>query len=149
MDQHLKSQQAVSLNTTPMHLWEILTQGAYSKQYMYNCVVESDWQVGSPITWKGHYQGYDAFQKGEILEITPLQRIKFTTFDPNYGMEDIPKNYIHVTYQIASTEESTTQLIVTNETFDGNDERMQHINDGWKAVLAKIEEIVNEENAIK
>ena len=140
MKTRLTDIKSIELSIEAQHLWEILTSPSYSKKYMFNCEVESDWKKGSSITWQGNYQGYDAFQKGEILDISPYTLIKYTTFDPNYGFEDIPENYIHITYDIQEFE-GYCKLTVINETFDGNKERMGHISEGWKMVLNTIKEI--------
>lgn len=132
--------QKVVLPIAAERLWTILTDSKYTKQYMYNCTVTSDWKVGSPIIWEGNYQGYQAYQKGVILANKPLQLLKFTTFDPNFGMEDKPENYIHVSYLLEAVEDGI-QLTVINETFDGNAERMTHIEQGWASVLASIEKL--------
>ena len=137
------SEQKIEINTSKEKLWSILTESEFTKQYMFNCAVESNWEIGSPITWKGNYQGYDAFQKGEILAVKPFELIKYSTFDPNFGLEDIPQNYIHVSYLI-SENEGSIQLTVMNETFDGNDERMGHIKQGWEMVLPKIKEVAEQ-----
>ena len=137
------SEQGIEINSSKEKLWAVLTESEFTKQYMFNCAVESNWEIGSPITWKGNYQGYDAFQKGEILAIKPLELIKYSTFDPNFGLEDISKNYIHVSYLISENGDSI-QLTIANETFDGNDERMGHIKQGWEMVLPKIKEVAEQ-----
>ncbi|MCB0606030.1 MAG: SRPBCC domain-containing protein, partial [Saprospiraceae bacterium] len=62
------------------------------------------------------------------------------TFDPNFGLEDIPENHIHVTYELTE-KNGKIQLTITNETFDGNEERMNHINQGWEMVIGKLKEL--------
>ena len=121
-------------------LWEVLTQSQYTKKYMFNCSVETDWKVGSSITWQGEYQGYKAFQKGEVLDYKLQELIKYSTFDPNSGLEDKEENYIHVTYEL-SKKGDHVELQITNETFDGSEERMEHINAGWEMVMMKIKEV--------
>lgn len=118
-------------------LWSVLTESKYTKIYMFNCAVTTDWEIGSTINWKGNFQGYDAFQKGEILDIKQGELIKYSTFDPNFGLEDKPENYIHVSYLLRELDEQT-ELTIINETFDGNKERMTHINQGWDMVIGGI-----------
>jgi len=145
MNKQLKSEKKLLINITPENLWPILTESKYSKEYMFNCSVDSDWKIGSPIIWQGNYHGYDAYQKGEILDIKPFELIKYSTFDPNFGLDDIPDNYIHVTYLIKAIDDKT-ELTIVNETFDGNDERMGHINQGWEMVADKIKEVAEQVN---
>lgn len=138
-------EQQILLPTPPEKVWIILTDSHYTKQYMFNCEVKSSWEIGSPVIWEGNYQGYQAYQKGEVLNIQPGKLLKYSTFDPNYGMEDVPENYIHVTY-VLKEQEGGTELTITNETFDGKSERITHISQGWDTVMAEILRIVKEEN---
>ena len=141
MESSRKSEKMVSIKTDAKTLWSILTESKYTKVYMFNCTVSSNWEIGDPIIWEGNYEGYKAYQKGEILDIKPLKLIKYSTFDPNFGLEDKPENYIHVTY-LLNEKDNETELTIINETFDGNEERMNHINQGWEMVIAKIKEII-------
>jgi len=140
MNKKLKTQKSIEIDAGIEKLWSILTESKYTKEYMFNCSVESDWNKGSSITWKGNYQGYEAFQKGSILDIEQNSKIKYSTFDPNFGLEDIPENHIHVTYELTE-KNGKIQLTITNETFDGNEERMNHINQGWEMVIGKLKEL--------
>ncbi|MCJ8318731.1 MAG: SRPBCC domain-containing protein [Colwellia sp.] len=124
-------------------LWDVLTQTRFTQAYMFNCSAESDWVKGSVITWQGNYQGYQAFQKGEILAIKPYELIKYSTFDPNFGLSDIADNYIHVTYLIEEREGKAI-LTIINDTFDGNEERMKHVIQGWQIVIEQMEKVVND-----
>ena len=143
----MKTEQSIRIDANPKDLWEILTKPEYTEQYMFNCRVNTDWQLGSEITWKGNYQGYEAFQKGEVLEYEPPGHLKYTTFDPNYGMEDISENYIHVGYHVHKSGDGSL-LTVDNETFDGDHKRLEHIKQGWNTVLKKIKEVAEKAEAI-
>lgn len=129
-------------------LWEVLTQSTYTKAYMFNCSVESTWIKGSPIIWQGEYQGYKAFQKGEIIATTPNAKIKYSTFDPNFGLADEAKNYIHVTYLIKEHKNGNSltcsTLAIINDTFDGSEERMQHIMQGWEMVIEQMKKVIED-----
>jgi uncharacterized protein YndB with AHSA1/START domain len=124
-------------------LWQVLTQSTYTKEYMFNCSVKSTWIEGASITWQGEYQGYKAFQKGEVITISPNKKIKYSTFDPNFGLADEANNYIHVTYLIKERRDGTS-LTIINDTFDGNEERMQHVIQGWEMVIEQMKKVTKE-----
>lgn len=138
----LSSETKVLINASPKEIWTVLTESDFTKKYMFNCAVNTSWKVGDDITWKGHYEGYDAFQKGKVLAFEPYKLIKYSTLDPNW-MEEKDENYIHVSY-VLDESDSHTELKVVNETFDGSDERMQHIVAGWDQVLDKIKTLAEE-----
>jgi len=141
MTKKLSSKIQLELAINAQSLWRILTESEYTQAYMFNCSVESEWVKGSVITWQGNYQDYQAFQKGEVLAIKPFELIKYSTFDPNLGLQDIADNYIHVTYLLEENSDRT-KLTISNDTFDGNKERMKHVMQGWKIVVKQMEEVV-------
>jgi uncharacterized protein YndB with AHSA1/START domain len=143
MNKKQASEKKLLINTDAKTLWSVLTESKYTQEYMFNCTVDSNWETGNPIIWEGNYQGYQAYQKGEILDIKPFELIKYSTFDPNFGLEDKPENYIHVSYLLKEND-TQTELTILNETFDGNEERMGHINQGWEMVISKIKEVAEQ-----
>lgn len=90
----------IILNAKPSEIWELLTNPDLTKIYMFNCEAHSSWKVGSEIRWKGNFQGYESGEKGTILEVIQNRRLKYSSIDPNFGIEDIPENYLHVTYDL-------------------------------------------------
>lgn len=136
----LRSEKVIIVNTDTQTLWAILTESRFTKEYMFNCEVKSAWETGSTIIWAGNFEGYEAYQKGNVLAIEPLTLLKYSTFDPNFGLEDKPENYIHVSYLLRAIDNST-ELTIINETFDGNKERMNHITQGWEMVTDKLKEV--------
>ena len=48
------------------------------------------------------------FVKGDIVGIEPEKYLAYTTFDPNSGIEDVPDNYLTVTYQLTNNDIGTT-----------------------------------------
>ena len=50
-------------------VWDALTNPALIKQYMFGTDVVSDWREGSPIFWRGEYEGRSYEDKGVILKL--------------------------------------------------------------------------------
>ena len=115
---NMKSEKTLKIDTNPETLWRVLTEPGFTKEYMFNCEVLSDWEKGSSITWEGNFVGYEAFQKGEILEVKPFSLLKYTTFDPNVGLEDVPEHYIHVSYFLKEVEGGRNYLLPTKPSME-------------------------------
>lgn len=145
----LKSVDSIRLNLTADELWNVLTLPEWTQKYMYNCEVISDFKVGSKIDWKGEYEGQKAYLTGEILDVVPMERLKYSTIDPSFSDASIPENFIHVTYEL-KPQNGEILLTIVNETFDGSEERMSHIIGGMKAIvfpgLEKISKDKTKEN---
>jgi uncharacterized protein YndB with AHSA1/START domain len=83
-------------------VWDALTNPAQTKKYMFGCEALSDWKPGSPLIWKGNFNGVELVAvKGTILKIQPGKFLAYTTIDPNNpSIPDLPENYLTVTLDL-------------------------------------------------
>jgi uncharacterized protein YndB with AHSA1/START domain len=115
-------------------VWEALTNPEKTKLFMFNCTADTDWKPGSKVQWSGNYQGYESAERGTILENELGKRLKYTSFDPNFGLEDKEENYLHITYELQEHGDATL-LTTTIENFNGDTERTKHIAAGWDGIV--------------
>ena len=134
-----------------LKVWDALVNPEKTKKYMFGCETVSDWKTGSPLLWKGSYEGKEiVYVKGTISAIQPCKFLKYTVFDPNSSMPDIPENYLNVTYEL-SEQDGDIDLIVTQDGFetaaDGEKRYKDSYKDGkgWDPILFKIKELVESE----
>jgi uncharacterized protein YndB with AHSA1/START domain len=141
----------ITIRASAAKVWDALTNPAQTKEYMFGCEALSDWKVGSPLIWKGNFDGVELVAvKGTIVEIQPGKFLAYTAIDPNNpSMPDLPENYLTVTYDL-SEEGGETLLTATqgdyNTVADGEN-RYKHTVDGggWAPVLAGIKKLVETE----
>jgi uncharacterized protein YndB with AHSA1/START domain len=137
----------ISIAASASRVWDALTNPEQTKKYMFGCEALSDWKKGSPLLWKGNFNGVELVAvKGTIEEIRPGQYLAYSVIDPNSGMEDIPENYLHVTIDLKE-ENGHTLLHATQGDYNavGNGrERYEHsiAGNGWEPILVKIKELV-------
>ena len=114
-------------------VWTALVEPAAIKQYMFGTTVESDWSEGSPIVWKGEWQGRAYEDKGKILRLEPGRLLQYTHFSPLSGVPDEPQNYHTVTIELAP-EGAGTSVILTQ---DGSttEEARAHSEENWRTML--------------
>ena len=117
----------------PDRVWSLLTQRGPDPDIMFGAEVISDWREGSPIRWKGEWQGTSFEDKGEVLEIDPPRRLVVTHFSPMSGDEDAPENYHRLTYLLEPTAGGTR----VNLEQDGNKttEAAEHSAANWQGML--------------
>src|SRR5258705_12305699 len=82
-------------------VWAALVDPEAIKRYMFGTTVTSDWHEGSPISWKGEWQGKSYEDKGVILRIKPGQLLQYSHFSPLSGLPDVPANYHTVTMELS------------------------------------------------
>ena len=143
-------QNNITIKAPARQVWNALTNPEETKKYMFGCETVSDWQPGSHLLWKGSYEGKEMiFVKGNIVSIQPGKSLVYTVFDPNSTMEDIPENYLTVTYEI-SEENGQTLLVVTQVDYsivaDGERRYAESYNggQGWNPILLEIKKILKE-----
>jgi uncharacterized protein YndB with AHSA1/START domain len=109
---------------------------------MFGSQVETDWQVGSPITWSGEYDGTSFTDKGEILEVDEPDRLRMTHYSPMTGKPDEPDSYHTLDYRLEATD-AGTRLTLDQ---DGNDseEQAEQFAANWQAMLDQVKEYVEE-----
>ena len=141
----------ITIQASADKVWDALTNPAQTKKYMFGCEALSDWKVGSPLLWKGNFNGVELVAvKGSILKIQPGKYLAYTTIDPNNpSMPDLPENYLTVTYDL-SEEGGQTLLTATQgdySTVADGDSRYKHTVDGggWDPILVEIKKILEAE----
>ncbi len=136
------------IRATPREVWKALTTPALLKRYFMGADVESDFKVGSPITFRGNFKGKAYQDKGEIKVATPDKRLEFSHFSPLSGLPDKPENYHLVSIDL-STRNGATKVSLTQSNLEGgpkpSDAKMRpEFEKNWAGVLAGLKKVVEE-----
>lgn len=146
MSESLVIRNSITIQAPKSVVWNLLVNPSETKKYMFGCEALSDWKPGSPLIWKGNYEGNEmVFVKGEIVSIEPEKHLAYTTIDPNSSVEDIPENYLTVTYDLEETDGSTL-LNVSQGDYTTVAEGQKRYEDtvaggGWQPVLESIKKL--------
>jgi uncharacterized protein YndB with AHSA1/START domain len=134
----------VEIAGTAEDVWKALTDPEQISKYMFGSQVVTDWQEGSPIVWKGEYEGKSYEDKGEILEVEPGRRLKLTHFSPLGGDEDVPANYHTLLYELEADGDKTRLLL--SQSNNASEAAAEHSKSNWEQMLAGLKDVV-ENNA--
>lgn len=121
-------------------VWTALTDPEQIKEYMFGSQVVTDWEQGSPIVWKGEYEGNKYEDKGEIVEIEPERRLKVTHFSPLSGEEDRPENYHTLLYELDERDGKTH--VSLSQDGNASKDAAEHSQANWEKMLAGLKEVV-------
>ena len=121
-------------------VWEALTDPDQVAQYMMGTRVETDWQVGSPITWSGEMDGKPYQDKGEVLRADPGWLLEVTHYSPLMGQEDRPENYHTVRYELAQSDSGTVVTLTQDGCTD--EEQAEQFSQSWQGMLDGMKELV-------
>jgi uncharacterized protein YndB with AHSA1/START domain len=120
-------------------VWTALTDPQQIKEYMFGSEVVTDWKQGSPIVWKGEYEGNKYEDKGEIVEIEPERRLKVTHFSPLSGQEDRPENYHTLLYELE--ERGGKTHVSLSQDNNASKEAAEHSEANWERMLAGLKQV--------
>jgi uncharacterized protein YndB with AHSA1/START domain len=139
---------SITINASPTKVWDVLVNPEQTKKYMFGCEAVSDWRVGSPLLWRGQYEGKEiVFVKGTVVDIKPERLLVYTVIDPNSTIEDIPENYLTITYEL-TRKNGKTHFKVTQGDYskvgDGDRRYKESYNsgEGWNPILVEIKKLV-------
>jgi uncharacterized protein YndB with AHSA1/START domain len=121
-------------------VWKALVTPETIKSYMFGSTVASDFRVGSPITWKGEWQGKAYEDKGEILKCEPERLLQYTHFSPLTGLPDKPENYHTVTIQLTARGEQTQVELAQDN--NATEEERAHSQENWETMLDGLKKVV-------
>jgi uncharacterized protein YndB with AHSA1/START domain len=130
------------INVHVSRVWDALTKPELIKQYFFNTDVVSDWKVGSPILYRGEWEGKPFEDKGEILKIEPEKQLVSTHWSPLSGLPDSPENYHTVTYDLVPRDDKT-EITITQEKNASEQEKV-HSEENWKAVLVALKNLLEQ-----
>ena len=133
---------SVEIDADSGRVWEALTSHQAIKQYMFGTTVESDWRVGSPITWSGEWQGKAYQDKGEILRFEPVRCLSYSHYSPLSGARDEPDSYHTVTIELAADDGRTRVSLAQNK--NATEEERDHSQENWQMMLGGLKKYLEE-----
>jgi uncharacterized protein YndB with AHSA1/START domain len=127
---------AVTIDAPAAKVWQALVDPDAIKEYMFGTNVTTDWREGSPIVWKGEWQGKSYEDKGVLLEVKPERTLKYSHFSPLSGLPDKRENYHTVTIELSGKGEQTE--VSLSQDNNPTEEAREHSEKNWEMMLAGL-----------
>jgi uncharacterized protein YndB with AHSA1/START domain len=140
MTQDLIAKSTITINAPAPKVWDALTDPKMIKQYFYGVDTVTDWKVGSPITYKGVWEGKPFEDKGKVLKNNPPHELVTTHWSPLSGKPDSPENYQTVTYTV-TPHNGHTDLTITND-HNADEAGKAHSEQNWNGMLKSLKELL-------
>ena len=140
MEKDLIAKAAVTINAPGSKVWDALVNPAMIKQYMFGTTAVSAWHEGSPIVWKGEWQGKSYEDKGIILQFKPVRLLQYSHFSPLSGLADIPENYHTVSIELESDGQHTHVSLTQDK--NATEVEREHSESNWKMMLSAIKALL-------
>jgi uncharacterized protein YndB with AHSA1/START domain len=120
-------------------VWDAVVNPATVKEYFFGTDMVTTWEVGSPIVFKGMWEGVPYEDKGIVQTFVPGISLTYTYKAGSDTSPDVPENYQLVTYQVdprdVGVELSISQTAETQEKAD-------HSEKNWCMLLGEIKKLL-------
>lgn len=140
MPKDLIAKASATVKAPPAKVWDALVTPSTIKQYMFGTDVTSDFRKGSPITWKGEWQGRTYEDKGVILDTQPPKLLSYTHYSPLMGEPDRPENYHTIRIELSPKGKET--MVTLTQDNNANEEARGHSQNNWEMMLASLKKVL-------
>lgn len=140
MSKELISKSIIDINASSSKIWEALVKPEIAKKYFFGAEIVTDWKVGSPIKFKGEFNGNKYEEKGVILNVEPNFQLQYSHWSHFDGLPDKPENYRTWTFDM--TEKNGITCLIISEDNIPTEKQKNRSNEFWKEVLQKIKNII-------
>jgi len=135
---------SIEIDAPAARVWQTLVEPELVARYMHGTQLDTDWSVGSPITWRGEWQGRHYEDKGVVLAFEAPWRVAVTHWSPLTGDADEPANYHHVTYELEPLGEHRTGLTLTHGNSPSQDAADGMVTAGWTPMLQELKKVAED-----
>lgn len=142
MDKNRIAKASISINAPAEKVWDALVDAKAIKQYMFGTNVVSEWKEGSPIVWKGEWQGKAYEDKGVILQLKPERTLQYSHFSPLSGMPDKPENYHTVTIELSGNGNQTDVTLAQNN--NATEAERSESEKNWGMMLTALKKFLDQ-----
>lgn len=139
MPTNLVATSTITIDAPADRVWEVITDPAAVKEFMFGADLETDWTEGSPIAWRGEWEGKPYEDKGEILEVDPGRKLVHTHFSPLGGQEDMPENYHTLTWTLEGQDGAT--VLTLSQDNNASEDAAEHSKGMWDMLVADVKKI--------
>jgi uncharacterized protein YndB with AHSA1/START domain len=142
MDKNLIARASVTIKARSAQVWDALVNPEALRQYMFGANVVSDWREGSPIIWKGEWQGKPYEDKGVVLQSKPGRTIQYSHFSPLSGLPDEPENYHTVTIELSGEGNQTGVSLAQDNNL--TEQERDHSEKNWEMMLTALKKFLED-----
>lgn len=140
MNMQIIAKKSITINAPAAKVWSALVNPEMIKLYMFGTTAVSAWKVGSPILFKGVWQGKSYEDKGVILRLEPERLLQYSHYSPLSGIPDLPENYHIVTIELSKQGRSTNLKLSQDNNPD--EKSRAHSEKNWGMMLESLKKLL-------
>jgi uncharacterized protein YndB with AHSA1/START domain len=138
---------AVTIRAPRDTVWTALTEPEQIRRYyLGGAEIDTDWKVGSPIVFRGEWNGQTFEDKGKIVTFDPRHELAYSHYSPMTGKPDEPENYNVVDITLDGDGDGTTvtleQWKLAGEVTDEDRANREQFEQNWQQMLQGLRDTV-------
>lgn len=134
----------IYIASTPEKVFAALTDKASTAKFWFGNEVQTDWKVGSPLTFE---REGNLVVEGKVLECDPPRRLAYTfrsMHEPHNGKERASR----VTMEL-EPQRDQVKLTVIHDDFDADSKVFESIRNGWPLVLSSLKSLLEANRVLR
>ncbi|MFA6540257.1 MAG: SRPBCC family protein [Bacteroidota bacterium] len=132
----------IEIQTNAATVWNGLTDPGMIKRYFFGTEASSDYTKGSPIYFRGEWEGKAYEDKGTILDVAENSLLRYNYWSSMSGTPDIPENYAVITYTLREKGNST--LLTIQQDGISTEEQKSHSEKNWEMIMGGLKKILEQ-----
>ena len=131
---------SIVINASREEVWAALTQPNIVKQYFFGTDLDTTWEAGSPIFFRGEWEGKAYEDKGTVLEYIPLETLSYNYWSSFSGLEDKLELYQIIRFDLSDAEGGTEVTITQSNV--ATQETADHSANNWNTVFSGMKKLL-------
>lgn len=123
-------------------VWEAITNPKLLKNTMFGCDIITSWEIGSPILFKGNWDGNEFEDKGTILNFRQEKLYQYSYWSNFSGLPDLPENYSIIQLELIKSSVDTIVLVEQHNL--ATHKMYQHSENNWHIALNSLKKYIEE-----
>lgn len=126
-------------------VWDAITKPELVKQYFFGTSLVTDWTLGSPLFFRGEWDGKAYEDRGTVLTFEPPRSLSFNYWSSFSGLEDTPELRQIVRYDVEdeAADSGAVRVTVRQSNVDTR-ERAEHSTQNWQTVLDAMKRLLEQ-----
>ena len=121
-------------------VWDAITKPEIVKQYFFGTNLVTDWKVGSPLFFRGEWEGKSYEDLGTVLSFEPMNSLSYNYWSSFSGLEDKPGMRQIIRYELEPVRDGV-RLTIQQSNVD-TQTRADHSATNWRSVLEALKHLL-------
>jgi uncharacterized protein YndB with AHSA1/START domain len=131
---------SVTIHAPRERVWAAVTEPAIIKQYFFGTDLDTDWKVGSPLFFRGEWQGKRYEDRGTVLSYEPMNALAYNYWSAFSGMEDKPELRQVVRYDLEETADGVR--VTVHQSNVATPAIADHSAGNWRGVMQGMKKLL-------